>query len=200
MAKNAADLLMKFNKAWAKRVSNQKPGFFHDLSKDQHPAFLWVGCSDSRVPVNIIVEQCPGDIFVHRNIANLVSHADINCQSVIQYAVQVLHVEHIIICGHYGCGGIAAAMGSSHPGPIDNWLEGVRELYHIHSEEIGAIVSETDRVNRLSELNVQLQVQHICENPYVKEQWAANKELWIHGWMYDLETGLLKDLNPSLSM
>jgi carbonic anhydrase len=198
MSEHAADLLLKFNKAWAERMSNQNPKFFHDLAKDQYPNYLWIGCSDSRVPVTLIVEQSPGDIFVHRNIANLVLHSDINCQSVLQYAVQVLHVEHIIICGHYGCGGIKAALSDKKLGLIDNWLRNIKELYKIHSEEINALESETKRINRLSELNVHQQVHHVCENPFVQEHWANHHELWVHGWMYDLETGLLKDLKVTV--
>ncbi|NBC02823.1 MAG: carbonic anhydrase, partial [Bacteroidetes bacterium] len=161
--------LLEFNKSWAERVRSENPEFFEDLSKGQHPNYLWIGCSDSRVPETEIVKQHAGDIFVHRNIANLVLHSDMNSQSVLQYAVQVLKVEHVIICGHYGCGGIKAAMGDEKLGLIDNWLRNIKDLYDMNRSDIDTLPTEAEKVNRLSELNVQQQVHHVCENPFVQK-------------------------------
>ncbi|MDZ7720119.1 MAG: carbonic anhydrase [Balneolaceae bacterium] len=190
--------LLEFNKSWSERVRSQQPDFFEDLSKGQNPNYLWIGCSDSRVPETQIVKQHPGDIFVHRNIANLVLHSDINSQSVLQYAVQVLKVEHVIVCGHYGCGGIKAALGQEKFGLIDNWLRNIKELYHINSSEIDSLSTEDEKVNRLSELNVKQQVHHVCENPFVQNEWADGRELWVHGWIYNMENGLIKDLEVTV--
>jgi len=190
--------LLEFNKSWAERIQSQQPEFFEELSREQHPNYLWIGCSDSRVPETQIVKQHPGDIFVHRNIANLVLHSDMNSQSVLQYAVQVLKVEHVIVCGHYGCGGIKAAMGQEKFGLIDNWLRNIKELYQMNSSYIDSLSTEEEKVNLLSELNVQQQVHHVCENPFVQSEWADGRELWIHGWVYDMETGLIKDLEVTV--
>lgn len=190
--------LLEFNKSWAERVRSENPEFFEDLSKGQHPNYLWIGCSDSRVPETEIVKQHPGDIFVHRNIANLVLHSDMNSQSVLQYAVQILKVEHVIVCGHYGCGGIKAAMGDEKLGLIDNWLRNIKDLYDMNRSEIEDLPSEAEKVNRLSELNVQQQVHHVCENPFVQKEWADGRELWVHGWIYNMETGLIKDLEVTV--
>ena len=190
--------LLDFNKSWAERIRSQQPEFFEDLSKGQDPNYLWIGCSDSRVPETQIVEQLPGDIFVHRNIANLVLHSDMNSQSVLQYAVQVLKVEHVIVCGHYGCGGIRAALGDEKFGLIDNWLRNIKKIYKMNQSEIDSLSEESERVNRLSELNVQEQVRHVCENPFVQNEWADGRKLWVHGWVYNMKNGLIKDLEVTV--
>lgn len=192
------DILLRFNKHWADSVASKAPSFFDDLSKIQHPEYLWIGCSDSRVPETIIVNQNPGDLFVHRNIANLVLHSDINCQSVIQYAVEFLKVKHIIVCGHYGCGGILASLKTDNMGLIDNWLNNIRELTQQYSQLLMETNTDLEKANLLAELNVQHQVHHVCDNPYVKKKWQSGDDLYIHGWMYNLETGMLKDLEVSV--
>lgn len=192
------DILLRFNKHWADSVSSDAPSFFDDLSKIQHPDYLWIGCSDSRVPETIIVNQNPGDLFVHRNIANLVLHSDINCQSVIQYAVEFLKVRHIIVCGHYGCGGILASLKNENMGLLDNWLNNIRELAHQYSHLLLETDTDLEKANLLAELNVQLQVHHVCDNQFVKKEWKTGRDLYIHGWMYNLETGMLKDLEVSV--
>jgi len=189
--------LLQKNREWAELIKKNQPGFFDRLAREQHPRFLWIGCSDSRVPAGQITQLGPGEMFVHRNIANLVLHSDINCQSVLQYAVEVLKVEHIIVCGHYGCGGIKAAMGDEKLGLIDNWLRNIREVYDLNRKEIGELESEKDRVNYLAELNVRKQVHNVCQNPFVQQEWADGRDLWVHGWIYDLDTGLLKNLEIS---
>lgn len=190
--------LLDYNKSWAEQIKSEQPDFFKDLSKEQTPNILWIGCSDSRVPETQIVQQKPGDIFVHRNIANLVLHADINSQSVIQYAVEVLKVEHVVICGHYGCGGVKAALENNKLGLIDNWLGNIREIYKANKDEVDTIADNSEKVNRLSELNVQQQVHHVSENPFVQSEWASGRQLWVHGWIYSLETGLIKDLEVTV--
>lgn len=191
------DLLLNFNKSWANRVKSKEPSFFNELSRDQHPDYLWIGCSDSRVPETMVVKQNPGDIFVHRNIANLVLHSDINCQSVLQYAVEILKVKHIIVCGHYGCGGINAALTHERLGLIDNWLNNIRELAQLHQAELEKAETAHEKANILSELNVMQQVHHVCDNPFVQAEWSSGRKLFVHGWIYDLKTGLIKDLDIS---
>lgn len=183
-----------------KRIPNgqKNSDFFTESSKNQHPELLWIGCSDSRVPAGQMIEQDPGNVFVHRNIANLVLQSDMNCQSVIQYAVSVLKVKHVIVCGHYGCGGIKAALSNKKMGLIDNWLRNVKDLYELHQEEIDALPSEEKKTNFLAELNVQAQVSNVCNSPFVQKEWSINRELWVHGWIYNLETGLIKDLEISV--
>lgn len=190
--------LLDYNLAWAQEKKSTEPDFFKNLSKQQTPNFLWIGCSDSRVPETQISQQNPGDIFVHRNIANLVLHSDMNLQSVLQYAVEVLKVGHVIVCGHYGCGGIKAALEDQKLGLIDNWLRNIKDLYQLHKEEIDSFEKESERVNRLSELNVEQQVRYVCDNPFVRSEWASGRDLWVHGWVYDLETGLIKDLEVTV--
>lgn len=197
MSQKSAELLLQFNKKWADRIQKQNPNFFSETAKDQHPVYLWIGCSDSRIPETVIMEQLPGDIFVHRNIANLVLHSDMNCQSVLQYAVQVLKVEDIIICGHYGCGGIKAALQENRLGLIDNWLRNIKELYLDHKEQIDLLDSPDKRADRLSELNVIQQHRHVCDNPFVQEEWEKGRDLCVHGWMYDMFSGKLRDLHLS---
>lgn len=183
------------NKNWAEGVKKTDPDFFHNLSKQQSPEYLWIGCSDSRVPANQIVDVMPGEIFVHRNIANVVVHTDLNCLSVLQYAVDVLKVKHVIVCGHYGCGGVKAAMENKEHGLIDNWLRHIKDVYRYHQEEIDALKDEKEKVNLLCEFNVREQVANVCHTTIVQGAWKAGQELSVHGWIYGIEDGLLKDLD-----
>ena len=192
--------LYENNIAWAEKIKKDKPDFFLNLSKQQSPDYLWIGCSDSRVVSEQLVGLQPGELFVHRNIANIVVPTDLNCLSVIQYAVEVLKVKHIIVCGHYGCGGVLAAMESIEHGLIDNWLCHIKAVHQKHEDELLAISDETDRLNRLCELNVIQQVQHICHTTVVQRAWRNYKELSVHGCVYTLETGILKDLNVRYSV
>jgi carbonic anhydrase len=187
--------LFEKNKNWATKVKESTPDFFVNLSKQQKPEYLWIGCSDSRVPANEIVDMLPGEIFVHRNIANLVIHTDLNCLSVIQYAVEVLQVKHIIVCGHYGCGGIKAAMENKEHGLIDNWLRNIKDIYRIHEARIDALRDENKKINLLCELNVIEQVANICHTTIVQSAWKADQELTVHGWIYSIADGILKDLD-----
>ncbi len=183
------------NMKWAEKLKQADPDFFVKLSKQQNPEYLWIGCSDSRVPANEIVDMLPGEIFVHRNIANLVIHTDLNCLSVIQYAVEVLKVKHIIVCGHYGCGGIQTAMDNKEHGLIDNWLRNIKDLYRSNQAKVDALQNEKDRIDLLCELNVIEQVGNICNSTVVQSAWKAGQELGVHGWIYSIEDGILKDLN-----
>jgi len=187
--------LFENNRKWSEKIKKSDPDFFLNLSKQQNPELLWIGCSDSRVPANEIVDMLPGEIFVHRNIANLVIHTDLNCLSVIQYAVEVLRVKHIVICGHYGCGGIQAAMENKEHGLIDNWLQNVKDIYRSHQAEIDSIRNQKDKMNLLCELNVVKQVENICQTTIVQGAWNAGQELAVHGWIYSIKNGILKDLN-----
>lgn len=191
--------LFENNREWAKRVKEEQPNFFEELSKDQNPEYLWIGCSDSRVPANEIVDLAPGDLFVHRNIANLIIHSDLNSQAVIQYAVEVLKVKHVIICGHYGCGGVRASMQDQNFGLIDNWLLHIKDTFRKYQEEISSIKDGNEKVNRLCELNVYTQVMNVCNNPFVQQAWDGNQPLSVHGWIYSLEDGLIKDLDLCIS-
>ena len=192
---DALNHLLENNREWAERIEHGDPGFFEKLSIQQNPEYLWIGCSDSRVPANEIVSLPPGEVFVHRNIANVVVHTDLNCLSVIQYAVEVLKVKHIIVCGHYGCGGIKAAMEEEKHGLIDNWLRHIRDVYRFHAAELDAMESFEKRKDRLCELNVMEQVSNIVNTTMVQAAWTTGQELTIHGWIYRLEDGLLQDLN-----
>ncbi|MBU0484471.1 MAG: carbonate dehydratase [Proteobacteria bacterium] len=187
--------LFEKNKQWAGKIKEFDPDFFTKLSKQQNPEFLWVGCSDSRVPANEIVDMMPGEIFVHRNIANLVIHTDLNCLSVIQYAVEILKVKHIIVCGHYGCGGIKAAMDNRDHGLIDNWLRNIKDIYRFYQDRIDLLSEEKDRIDLLCELNVVEQVANICHTTIVQRAWKSGQELAVHGWIYSIEDGILKDLD-----
>ncbi|MCG6959277.1 carbonate dehydratase [bacterium BMS3Abin03] len=191
--------IFKQNRMWAERVKTTDPNFFRDLSRQQNPEYLWIGCSDSRVPANQIVDMPPGQIFVHRNIANLVVHTDLNCLSVIQFAVDVLKVKHIIVCGHYGCGGIQAAMDNREHGLIDNWLRHIKDVYRFHQTKIDAIQNEIEKINLLCELNVVEQVTNVCQTTIVQRAWKAGQELAVHGWIYNIEDGILKDLNVRIT-
>jgi len=188
--------LFENNKKWAKEILEQNPDFFNKLSKQQNPKYLWIGCSDSRVPANQITGLDPGEVFVHRNVANLVVHTDFNCLSVIQYAVDVLKVTDIILCGHYNCGGVAAALKNDSFGIIDNWIRNIKDVYFMHRDELDALPDNSlEKVNRLCELNVKEQVANLCHTTIIQDAWRRNQELAVHGWIYGLDNGLLKDLN-----
>lgn len=182
------------NKAWSKRQLDADPDYFNRLSALQKPKYLWIGCSDSRVPANQILGLAPGEVFVHRNVANLVIHSDLNCLSVIQFAVEVLQVEHIIVCGHYGCGGINAACGNTQYGLIDNWLRDIKDTYYRHREDIEMMDDPELRKDRLCELNVLTQVRNVCHTTIVQNAWAQGRNLEVHGIVYRLTDGLLHDL------
>jgi carbonic anhydrase len=186
--------LFENNRRWARRITERDPTFFQSLSAQQTPKYLWIGCSDSRVPANEIVDLLPGELFVHRNVANVVVHTDLNCLSVLQYAVDVLKVEHVIVCGHYGCGGVRAAYLGSSLGLIDNWLRHVQDVRDLHNGVIEQQEDEESRINRLCELNVVEQVLHVCQTTIVQDAWQRRQSLAVHGWIYDLRDGLLRDL------
>ena len=182
------------NRAWAAEMTRQDPEFFARLSRQQAPQYLWIGCSDSRVPANQIVGLLPGEMFVHRNVANVVVHADLNCLSAIQFAVEVLRVGHIIVCGHYGCGGVLAALRDDRLGLIDNWLRHVQDVRRKHRAQLDALETEAQRHSRLCELNIAEQVENVCRTTVVRDAWARGQTLSVHGWVYDLRDGLLRDL------
>ncbi len=183
------------NKQWAAAISRRDPNFFKRLSHQQSPQYLWIGCSDSRVPANEIVGLLPGELFVHRNVANVVVHTDLNCLSVIQYAVEALHVQHIIVCGHYGCGGVLAALQGQQLGLIDNWLRHVQDVGEKHRRQVESLEGEVERHQRLCELNVVEQALHVCQTTVVQSAWSRGQSLAVHGWIYSLEDGLLRDLD-----
>lgn len=187
------------NKEWAAAVTSRDPEFFMRLAEQQSPKFLWIGCSDSRVSANEIVGFEPGQMFVHRNIANVVVHTDISCLSVLQYAVEILKVEHVIVCGHYGCGGVRAAMGSRQLGLIDNWLRHVKDVYDLNRQRLEAIEDPVSRENLMCELNVRAQVFNVCHTTIVQNAWSAGSALAVHGWIYSLKDGLLNDLEICIS-
>ena len=191
--------LLDKNKQWSEKIKQADPDFFTKLSKQQNPEYLWIGCSDSRVPATEIVGMMPGEIFVHRNIANVVVHTDLNCLSVIQYAVDVLKIKHIIVCGHYGCGGIKAAMDNQEHGLIDNWLRNIKDVYRLYQKQFDAIESKEERINLLCELNVIEQVYNICHTTIVQNAWKAGQSLAVHGWIYSIQDGILKDLNVCIT-
>jgi len=191
--------LLANNRAWAAAMQEHNPTFFQTLSLQQSPRYLWIGCSDSRVPANQIVDLLPGQLFVHRNVANVVVHTDLNCLSVMQYAVDVLKVEHIIVCGHYGCGGVQAALQNSKFGLIDNWLRHVQDVRNKHATELNSIADERGRINRLCELNVIEQVTNVCQTTIIQNAWERGQEFAVHGWIYGLHNGLLQDLNISIT-
>jgi len=182
------------NREWVNQMTTHDPAFFQRLSAQQSPQYLWIGCADSRVPANQIIGLLPGEVFVHRNIANAVIHTDLNCLSVIQYAVEVLKVRHIIVCGHYGCGGIRAAMQNTEYGLIDNWLRHLKDIYQKHADVLDNIADEHDRFDRFCELNVVEQVYHVCHTTLVQGAWRRGQELSVHGWIYNVGDGLLQDL------
>ncbi len=193
------DHLFEKNKAWAQRIVEQDPDFFVKLSRQQSPEYLWIGCSDSRVPANEIVDLLPGELFVHRNVANLVVHTDLNCLSVLQFAVDVLKVRHIIVCGHYGCSGVNAALRRHRIGLSDNWLRHVQDVRHKHEAALASIGNETLMADRLCELNVVEQVANVCQTTIARDAWERGQELAIHGWAYGIKDGLLRDLNVTVT-
>lgn len=195
---NKLQHLFDSNQAWAKDIKEKIPDFFSQLSKQQAPEYLWIGCSDSRVPANQIVRLPPGEVFVHRNIANVVVHTDLNCLSVIQYAVDVLKVKHIVVCGHYGCGGIKASLEKNDHGLIDNWLRHVKDVSRFHADKLDGL-SPDEKMDALCELNIIEQVRNVCNTTIVKKAWKAGAELSIHGWIYSVENGILKDLDTCVS-
>jgi carbonic anhydrase len=182
------------NREWAAKMTRQDPEFFKRLSLQQAPQYLWIGCSDSRVPANEIVGLLPGEMFVHRNVANVVVHADLNCLSTIQFAIEVLRVGHIIVCGHYGCGGVLAALRDDKLGLVDNWLRHVQDVRWKHQARVEALETEAQRHHRLCELNVIEQVVNVSQTTVVREAWARGQALTVHGWIYDIRDGLLRDL------
>ncbi len=190
--------LLSNNKEWVVRRLSENPHYFEELAKGQSPEYLWIGCSDSRVPANEITGTKSGEIFVHRNIANMVVHTDMNMLSVLSYAVEVLKVKHVIVCGHYGCGGVLAAMGNKQFGLIDNWLRHLKDVYRIHHKELDAITDETQRGRRFVEVNVMEQVLDLGKTSIVQNAWKRQQPLHLHGWAYDVHDGIIKDLNVTL--
>jgi carbonic anhydrase len=191
--------LFESNRAWAAEVTRQDPQFFERLALQQSPQYLWIGCSDSRVPANQIAGLLPGEMFVHRNVANVVVHADLNCLSTIQFAVEILKVSHIIVCGHYGCGGVLAALRDSKLGLIDNWLRHVQDVRHKNQAKLDSLQTEAERHHCLCELNVIEQVVNVSQTTVVRDAWARGQSLAVHGWIYDLRDGLLRDLGMGIT-
>ncbi len=187
------------NKKWVEDALKSDPHYFADLARGQTPPLLWIGCSDSRVPANEIIGAKPGEVFVHRNIANMVIHSDMNMLSVLDYAVNVLKVKHIIVCGHYGCGGVKAAMGNVSIGIIDNWIRHIKNVYRLHKELLDSIEDEADRFNKFVELNVREQVFDLAKTSIVQSAWKVGQELTLHGWAYGLNSGIVTDLNVNIS-
>jgi carbonic anhydrase len=194
----SVDTLLENNRQWSQRCLEQDPEFFRQLARQQKPAYLWIGCSDSRVPANQIVGVMPGEVFVHRNVANVVVHADLNCLSVIQFAVDVLRVKHIIVCGHYGCGGVTAALRGERYGLVDNWLRHVQDVREKHSARLAALdAAGPARLDRLCELNVIEQAANVCLTTVVQDAWSRGQELAVHGWVYSLADGLIRVLRDA---
>jgi len=191
--------LLRNNRAWAEGVRQREPDFFQKLSQIQTPEYLWIGCSDSRVPANQITGLAPGEVFVHRNVANVVVHADLNCLSVLQFAVDVLKVKHVIVCGHYGCGGVLAAHDNLKLGLVDNWLRHVQDVRDKHVQSLSRLKSREDRLTRLCELNVIEQVINVTHTTVVQDAWTRGQELTVHGWIYGIQDGLIRDLGMSVS-
>lgn len=187
------------NRNWVNTITREHPDFFRKLARQQTPKYLWIGCSDSRVPANQIMGLMPGEVFVHRNISNVVAHSDLNCLSVIQFAVEMLKVEHIIVCGHYGCGGVQAAWRGGRAGLIDNWLRYIQDTAEQHTAELDALKEEKQQLARLVELNVIQQAKNVCGTDIVKDAWQRGQPLTVHGWAYGLEDGLLHDLGACIS-
>ena len=187
------------NRAWSQHIREQDPEFFLKLSRQQTPRHLWIGCSDSRVPANQIVGLLPGELFVHRNVANVVVHTDLNCLSVMQFAVDILRVEHIIVCGHYGCGGVRAVLCEERLGLVDNWLRHVQEVRQKHEARLLAVPELARRLDRLCELNVIEQVRNVCHTSIVRDAWERGQSLAVHGWIYGLQDGLLRDLDTTVT-
>lgn len=193
------DTLIENNKNWVSQKLSSDPNYFINLAKGQTPPILWIGCADSRVPANQIIGAQPGEVFVQRNIANMVIHTDMNMLSVLDYAVNALKVKHVIVCGHYGCGGVKAAMQNKSIGLIDNWLRHIKDVYRLHQDKLDAIIDEEERCDRFVELNVKEQVFDLAQTSIVQNAWHNNQELYLHGWVYGLESGLIKDLQVNVS-
>ena len=187
------------NRAWSERMRRNDPQFFSRLSGQQQPRYLWIGCADSRVPANEIVDLQPGELFVHRNVANVVVHSDLNCLSVIQFAVQVLKVEHIIVCGHYGCSGVSVAIQNQRVGLADNWLRHVQDVHSKHDAHVAMVSELPGRIDRLCELNVIEQVANVCQTTIVRDAWDRGQDLSVHGWVYGLKDGLVRDLKTTVT-
>jgi len=196
---NALDQLFANNREWAESMIAKDANFFKRLVSQQAPEYLWIGCSDSRVPANDIVNLLPGELFVHRNVANVVVHTDLNCLSVIQFAIDLLKVKHILVVGHYGCSGVHAALTDKRVGLADNWLRHVKDVHQKHERYLGEVIPSPKRQDRLCELNVIEQVVNVCETTIVQDAWARGQDLTVHGWTYRLETGLVNDLGMSIS-
>jgi carbonic anhydrase len=190
--------LLDNNKLWAADMVAQAPDFFERLVKQQTPEYLWIGCSDSRVPANQIIGLAPGEIFVHRNVANIVVHTDLNCLSVLQYAVEVLKVKHVIVCGHYGCGGVKAAAQNVQLGLIDNWLRHIRDVVQKYKSALDKIPDESKRLNKLCEFNVIEQAYNVCHTTIMQNAWQRGQDVVVHGWVYDVRDGILRDLNITI--
>lgn len=190
--------LFQKNREWAEQIKREDERFFEKLSSQQQPEYLWIGCSDSRVPSNQIIGLMPGEVFVHRNVANIVIQTDLNCQSVIQFAVDVLKVKHIMVVGHYGCGGVRASLDGCQHGLIDNWLGALQDIHAVHREELAQVSGEA-RVDLLCELNVKAQVANVCRTSIVQNAWARGQQLDVHGWIYSVRDGLLQDLDATMS-
>ena len=190
--------LFDSNRAWSERIRRADPQFFSRLSQQQRPRYLWIGCADSRVPANEIVGLLPGELFVHRNIANVVVHSDLNCLSVMQFAVDVLKIGHIIVCGHYGCSGVSAALRNERVGLADNWLRHVQDVHAKHDARVAQLSGPERRVDRLCELNVIEQVANVCQTTIVRDAWDRGQALTVHGWVYGLQDGLVRDLGTSV--
>ncbi|MEZ7500594.1 carbonate dehydratase [Flavobacterium sp. Arc3] len=191
--------ILENNKEWVEKALAVDPKYFEDLAKGQTPPLLWIGCSDSRVPANEIIGAKPGEVFVHRNIANMVVHSDMNMLSVLDYAVNVLKVKHVIVCGHYGCGGIKAAMGNQSIGIIDNWIRHIKDVYRLHNKYLDSIEDETERFNAFVEINIKEQVFDLSKTSIVQAAWKSGQDLSIHGWVYGLNSGFVTDLNVNIS-
>lgn len=191
--------LIKNNKKWVESKLSNDPEYFKKLSQKQNPPLLWIGCSDSRVLANEVIGTLPGEVFVHRNIANMVVHSDMNMLSVLDYAVNTLKIEHIIVCGHYGCGGVEAAMGPGKNNLTDNWIRHIKDVYRFHFDELEAIANKEDRFDRFVELNVTEQVYDLAKTSVVQKAWRTDKKVSLHGWVYALDTGLIKDLSVTVT-
>ncbi len=191
--------LFESNKAWAEQIRQRDPEFFLKLSRQQLPSYLWIGCSDSRVPANEIVGLLPGELFVHRNVANLVVHTDLNCLSVIQFAVDILKVQHIIVCGHYGCSGVGAALRRERLGLSDNWLRHLQDIREKHEARLAGVLGDTGASDRLSEINVIEQVVNVCQTTIARDAWERGQELTVNGWIYGIKDGILRDLNVTVT-
>jgi len=196
---NSLKRLLDNNRAWSERIRQQDPAFFPNLAAQQGPEYLWIGCSDSRVPANQIVGLLPGEVFVHRNVANVVVHADLNCLSVLQFAVDVLRIRHVIVCGHYGCGGVRAAYQDDRMGLVDNWLRHVQDVAQKHRPGLDGAGPVEAQVNRLCELNVLEQVANVCQTTVIQDAWSRGQPVAVHGWIYDLADGLIRDLEVNIA-